>query len=554
VRWQLIALVAAVALAGCLGTAGDDAAEPAEANATDADLPDERYEVQPVEVEHLETSDGEAVENAIYRPDTDEPVPVFINFSPYWGDTADERGDPFAQYMIEEYVPRGYAVVLSSIRGTGHSEGCFQIGSDREVADLKETVERFADADWSNGNVIAGGKSYDSTPQNGLVAKDPPEGLVGLFHVSGITDMYRYTYRQGVPYGHGPIFNTYYYGQSVHEYGVAGSPSGSATYEDEDADSLARAVDDAACTELPEMQASGVGSGVHGLKTDYWTERDWNRHVADSDWNGSIFFVHGLQDWNVKPDHILPWLERLPDQVDVKGWLHQDTEDGTGHVYPMREDWNATMLRWLEHAGRGADTGVDWTVEVASDDGVWREHETWPPEEGEDREVLVNELTAYASEEGNVEVEGPLGVDDHDLERPLRYAGQPTVDVEVEVQGNPDPVFTVVLYEEDEDGERTWVNEGVLRGVYRNGLTQPDPFPQGEHVEIEIPLYPQDDVLEPGHEWIAVFGDQPRHAQPTAAQLQGITYTDHGGAVHLPLAPMDAELDIQPEPTNCFAC
>jgi X-Pro dipeptidyl-peptidase len=546
----LALLVLAAGLAGCIGEQipGD---EELQTGSTDDELAEPTYDILPVEELRLSTSDGTELHSAVYRPDTDEPVPVFVNFSPYWGDSAETRGDPFAQYMIEEYVPRGYAVVLTSLRGTGHSDGCFQIGSDREVADLHETVEHFAQADWSNGNVIAGGKSYDSTPQNGLIAKDPPEGLAGLFHVSGITDMYRYTYRQGVPYTHGPIFNTSYYGQSVHEYGAAGAPDGSSSPEDETPASLARLIDDAACPELAEMQANGVGSGAHGMKTDYWTERDWNRYIADSDWNGSIFFVHGLQDWNVKPDHILPWLDKLPEQIRVKGWLHQDTEDGTGHVYPMRADWNQTMLRWLEHTGKGKDTGVDWGFEVEGDDGVWRASDDWPPEDAEHVDGLVNELVASYSDTGTVQVEGPV---DLPGQAPYRYAGQPNVTVEAEVQGNPDPVFTAVLYEEDEDGEREWVNEGVLRGIYRDGLTDAQPVPQNEHLEIEIPLYPQDDVLEPGHRWIVVFGDDPRYAQPAPGQMHGIAYTDHGGHVDMPLAPMDTTVDEQPEQIGCFAC
>ncbi|MDX1611441.1 MAG: CocE/NonD family hydrolase, partial [Candidatus Thermoplasmatota archaeon] len=366
-RWELLLGLALLTtgIAGCIGTDGpaDDTATTASLG--DLDLPAKVHDLLPVEIEWIETtSDGKAMHTAVYRPDTDDPVGVFINFSPYWGDTAEQRGDNFAQYMIDEYVPRGFAVVLAAIRGTGHSEGCFQIAGDQELQDMHDVIDHFADVPWSNGNVAAGGKSYDSTPQNGLIAKNPHEALKGIFHVSGITDMYRYNYRQGVTYAHGTAFNTYYYLQGTDEYGASflSTPTVENTMS-EDPESLSRILDDAACTELPQMQASGIGSGIHGMKDAYWIERDWNRYIADTDWNGSIFFVHGLQDWNVKPDHILPWLQLLPEQIPVKGWLHQDTENN-GHVYPMRADWNQTMLTWLHHTLNGADVPIDWTVQA----------------------------------------------------------------------------------------------------------------------------------------------------------------------------------------------
>lgn len=538
VAWTLLA----AGLAGCIGAAPGSVPNAAggidDAAATDAGP----YEIREPEVVWVKASDGTRIHNVVYRPDTNASVPVFVNFSPYWGDTADERGDAFASYMIERYVPKGYAVVLSAIRGTGHSEGCFRIAGDRELKDLHEVVDHFAGAAWSSGKVAAGGKSYDSTPQNGLVAKYPHPALEGLFHVSGISDMYRYTYRQGVPYWHGAAFNTYYYLQGTDEYGAsivgAGDPA------DEDADSLARLIDDAACPELPEMQASGVGSALHGTKTGYWQERDWNRYIGDSSWNGSVFFVHGLQDWNVKPDHILPWLDELPDDVRVKGWLHQDCSGhdcatGTGHVYPMRQDWNETMDRWMAETLKGRDTGLTYDVEVESTDDVWRRADTWPPASVEHREVAVD----VPDGEATVIAAG---------EEPVRLAGRPAVRVTA-TSASPDPVLTGMLVEVGPDGEREWTNEAVLRGVHRSGLDEPDPVPVGEPVAYELVAYPQDDVIEAGHELVVDLGAEPRHAEPWPGQMQAVDYAGQATVV-LPLAPMGTALADQPVDGPCFAC
>lgn len=524
-----------LALAGCISDGPDEATPERILDAPSAAI----HDILPVIEEWVPSLiDGKRMHNAVYRPDTDERVPVFINFSPYWGDTAEDMGDNFARYMIEEYVPRGYAVVLSAVRGTGHSEGCFQIGGDQELIDSYDVIEHFANQPWSNGNVAAGGKSYDSTTQNGVIAKYPHPDLKGIFHVSGITDMYRYNYREGVPYVSGYIFNSYYYLQGLDEYGASLIGAGDLT--DEDPESIGRVIDDAACTELPPMQANGVGSAAAGAKTPYWIERDWNRYIGDSAWNGSIFFVHGFQDWNVKPDHILPWLSLLPGDVRVKGWLHQD-EYNDGHVYPMRDDWNQTMLAWLDHELKGLDTGVydSPAFDVEGSDGIWRHMDAGPPRGGADGDA---DRVAWTQDGLAI---GPFDQD-------VRYTGQATVTAMVTPLG-PDPVLSVVLYEEDAAGALHWRNEAVLRIVYRNGLDVPAPVTPGQTTEVVASFYPQDDVLPAGSRWVLAVQETPTFAAPLPSQLDTLSVGDVSfSATLLPAA--DGVMGLQPRAIACFAC
>ncbi len=525
-RALVVLLLVTVAFAGCSDAPSpDEAVDDAVHHA--GQLSEKLHEILPVIEEWIPMDDGKRMHTAVYLPDTDEPVPVFINFSPYWGDTAELGGDAFSQYMINEYVPRGYAVVLAALRGTGHSEGCFSIGGDREVYDMHLVVDHFANAEWSNGLVATGGKSYDSSPTNGLIAKFPHPALRGVFHVSGITDMYAYNYKGGVPYATGPIFNTYYYLQGTDEYGV--SLVGAGGYDDEDAESLARLIDDVACPDLPFVQASGIGSGVTGLKDDYWIERDWTRYVGESDWNGSIFFVHGLQDWNVKPDHILPWITELPEQINVKGWLHQG-----GHVYPERQDWNLTMLRWLDSELKGIDTGF-WDEprwEVRSDNGDWYTHDAWPP-------ALWDASSSSATPTATGA--GIGGFDD-----PLHLSG--SILLELEGRSSGDGVVTAIVYDEAPDGTRTWLTEGVMRTIYQDGLDFPNP---DQDWSIELLTHPFDHILEPGHRLSIDFQADLRYGIVLPTQLDAVSITDH--VIHLPVAEPTLN-DPQPADMECFAC
>jgi predicted acyl esterase len=484
---------------------------------------------------------GIRINNAVYRPDVpaDLKVPVYINFSPYWADTAMSEGDNFAKYMIHEYVPRGFAVVLTAVRGTGHSEGCFEVGSDREAKDLQEVVDFFAAEDWSNGNVAAGGKSYDSTTQNGFIAKFPTPNLKGLFHVEGITDMYSYTFQNGVPAREdSAAFTTDYgVGQGLSEYAggaVAGDPT------NEDAESLQRLAGDA-CTATPLGAASAGSSTAAGAKTAYWIERDWTRSIATSSWNGSIFFVHGFQDWNVQPSHILPWIDQVNanGNIQVLAWLHQWTkgdEEGAGsdgHVYPMRTDWNETMLRWLDAILKGKDTGLDslYGYDLQDTDLKWHHEPTWPPTSGLSlTQVADNAATTLATDA--VHISGALRID------------------VAATSANADPVLTAVVYDVN-GAERTWIGEAVLRGVFRDSLESPTPITPGSAITYHLETYPLDHVVKAGHKLAIDLGANTMHSVVLPTQLQGVTY----GAAEVFVPTASADL-IEPQPVwmKCFAC
>lgn len=557
--WMLLLLVP---LAGCLD--GDEvdegpaapafqqaAADPFFANVTvrgDVDLSvlsQPIHDILPVQEQLVTMSDGVNMHNALYLPDGEGPFPVFINFSPYWGDTAETMGDNFGKYLIENFVPRGYAVVLSAIRGTGHSEGCFEVASDREALDLKEVIDHYATQPWSNGHVAAGGKSYDSTTQNAVIAKFPTPNLKAIFHVSGITDMYSYTFHNGLwARADAGLFTTVYSaGQGTNEgfTNAEGTPDGA---------KILRTTGDLTCQENLETVAIPVSTYATGAKTDYWIERDWTRDIGNSEWDGSIFFYHGFHDWNVQPSHIQPWIDNLPDQIDVKLWLHQDKEN-LGHLYPMRTDWNLTFLRWLDQELKGIDTGF-WDEprnELQGTDLKWRAMDTWPAAP-----------TAYAFEDNSVSVGNVnIGVglantrtlvldrEFLELDGAYRLAGSISATFAMTAT-TADPAVTMIVRVGD-----TWVGEASLRAIFRDSLEVPTPVVPGTPVTYTLETYPLDVIVPAGQDLVLEFGGAPEQVIPVPTQMQGNEYDLGDLVLGLPLAPVDA-LAIQPEPMPCIAC
>ena len=101
--------------------------------------------------------------------------PVILEASPYHGTLADREGmrilpDPVGEDGVSlgltgYFAPKGYAVVMMDLRGTGQSDGCLDHLGAKDAQDLKDVVEWAASQPWSNGRVGMTGHSYvGSTP------------------------------------------------------------------------------------------------------------------------------------------------------------------------------------------------------------------------------------------------------------------------------------------------------------------------------------------------------------------------------------------------------
>jgi predicted acyl esterase len=87
--------------------------------------------------------DGVMLHARVYRPDTSSDpgwkTPIILVHSPYYGNTPSRSMD-----LVHRYTPRGYTVVLSSVRGTGDSGGCLEQDGPNQAKDFKTLVEYFA--------------------------------------------------------------------------------------------------------------------------------------------------------------------------------------------------------------------------------------------------------------------------------------------------------------------------------------------------------------------------------------------------------------------------
>ncbi|MGW2176051.1 Xaa-Pro dipeptidyl-peptidase [Streptomyces sp. NPDC001705] len=303
-------------------------------------------------------------------------IPVIMDASPYYSccgrgnesqkKTYDADGDVVGMplYYDNYFVPRGYAFVGVDLAGTNRSDGCVDVGGPSDVRSAKAVVDWLngrakaytsrdggerAEATWTNGKTGMIGKSWDGTIANGVAATGV-EGLETIVPIAAISSWYDYYFSQGAPlYDSGPDWLSDY----------VNSP-----------DARAR------CEAVQQRLVDGAPRS--GDLTRLWTERDYVKAAGKV--KASVFLVHGMQDLNVRTQHVGPWWDALAKNgVDRKIWLSQ-----TGHVDPFdfrRADWVDTLHRWFDHELLGHDNGIDREpmADIERGPDRWETSRTWPP-------------------------------------------------------------------------------------------------------------------------------------------------------------------------------
>ncbi len=407
------AFVLLSSFAGCFGLGGDADDRPVEEIAAvesrpltsflhDVTVKDPSLNVASAVIEHWRILVREDIHLDAWtaRPTHEPKVPLVLEVTPYYG-----GGSPLTNQCPgliptshcfgawgEELVAHGYAVGLVSVRGTGNSEGCFTQAGPQEARDTATAIEYFAAQPWSNGHVALMGVSYPgTTPMDVWV--EAPEHLSAVVPIEGITDLYKYSFVNGIPIIYG--FNNYYW--AIVGLGPAGLEGGNQVY---DPASALYAVRGEGCTDQADVQRAGAQGIAEGNKDAYWQLRDFTAELR-ADWDkprAPIFFIQGFQDWNVKPHNMEQWVEAVQETgVPFKAWLGQwehNWPDGTlsqgaSHCDGMRNDtcrydwWNATLIAWFDQWLKDVDTGIMDAppVQIQSDNMLWRNEPYWPPED-----------------------------------------------------------------------------------------------------------------------------------------------------------------------------
>ncbi|MFP5320892.1 MAG: CocE/NonD family hydrolase [Acidimicrobiia bacterium] len=346
----------------------------------------------------LPMADGEEVYLEITRPDPAKhedlgPVPVILEASPYHGTLADREGTRIFPDPVDAegnpigltgyFAPRGYAVAMMDLRGTGLSTGCLDHLGPKDASDLKAVIEWLHGQDWSNGRIGMTGHSYvGSTPA--VAAAQDPEGLVTIAPSAGLASMYDHQFHNGVPWllqWIGPMVA--YEGLALERdlppeapaIPVLGSGNDGENFEANGPNPQT------GCGLANSAAISGPGQ-LTGQYEAWHAERDWREGAAEADL--PVFMIHGVHD-NAARIPASEWFfggrfDREEDKVWIGQWDHGSTNGRCGDVEGQRvlhptcrfEQFQYALHAWFDHhlLGTGVDTGPAVEAFLNAEDAV----------------------------------------------------------------------------------------------------------------------------------------------------------------------------------------
>src|SRR5919109_1084063 len=161
--------------------------------------------------------DGTAIQIGLVRPEVPKGVrvPVIVRASPYYPALQTVNVETCDQFLVENFVPQGFAVALVAVRGTADSGGCFELFGPNERADLDQAVRWLGMQSWSNGRVGMIGLSYDGSTPWMVAAKGNPY-LKTIVPLDGVPDPFDLLFGSGTPDWRGPgILSGASYGTSA---------------------------------------------------------------------------------------------------------------------------------------------------------------------------------------------------------------------------------------------------------------------------------------------------------------------------------------------------
>jgi predicted acyl esterase len=512
----------------------------------------------PVRVE-IPSPQGGSIEMGLFLPDTDEKVPILLFSTPYLDaeeSVAREAGQAVApvpvppnpvankpgvppsvvnpsvsvRSLITNFVPHGYAVVTHSVRGTGGSDGCNDLMGAGEMADIDAALTWLGTQDWSSGAIAMTGVSYDgSTPWTAAATGNPY--VKTILPISGVPDLYGLMYRNGSSETRGPFLLNALYIQGGIDSGEAAQAPGRLCPE---------------AIEGPVL--SGLAGALGEDPTGYWP-------LVEQNYKGSVFSIQGLQDWNVDPSQVIPWVDELESQgIRTRQLLGQ-----WGHAWPdgigtdganvdcsdtgglpgacVRADWKEIMLRWLDHELKGLNVDIGAPVQVRDDLGRWRNEERYPPH---DTTWTTYHLSGglLASEPGPSQsfvlypthnaiphgfIPDPPAAADIAIQRAADFVlgpvaqdtlvvGLPKVHVTVTPHG-PGGYMGATLIERTPDGDERYLGWTSMNLRFADGTTTSKPVVPGQPLEVKMEIQPLDSVVQAGNQLVVrlwVLGDRDR--------------------------------------------
>ena len=478
-----------------------------------------------------------------------EKVPVIAVVSPYFsfGQPGSESGATYVvgagrgEFIYDNFIPHGYAFAQVSVFGTEESSGCFDYRGAGEGLGIHHAVEWLGQQNWSNGNVGLYGKSYEGATQWEAAALGS-EHLKTIVPISGTTALHPLLYKNGSAEARSQVMHMNYFGSTV-------------DYNGDDLDNI--------CPDILEgIFAGPVTYGMGELDpymANYYDERS---HIdkAFQNWNGSIYWIQGMQDWNVDPHQVFGgpsgtnwYLDYTAAGYDVRGmlgqWEHnypdqwskhnnQDPGYGGEAIHNMtRWDWAQDLFEWYEYYLKGVGPKPDLHAQIQRNDGQWRIEEVWPPADAAWQSL---DLSGCATEGNSVGIgQSGMTITCDGYSEDVHIAGLPTLHLDVTASWDGGQIFAEL--QDAETGMR--LGHATMDIRYYQGGYEPTTVLPGQSLTMLMEFQALDVILPAGHGIKLVLSETGEDYLPPACGVSCPVFVN-GGTFSFPEIERDGSTEF----------
>jgi predicted acyl esterase len=474
--------------------------------------------------------DGKLLYLEVTKPKGAKRLPVVLEASPYHGpmgdregtrilpDPKDEDGNPLG--LTGFFAPRGYAVVMMDLRGTGRSQGCLDHLGPNDAKDLKTVVEWAAAQPWSNGRVGMTGHSYvGSTPM--VAAAQNPKGLATIVPSAGLASMYDHQFQGGVP------FNAQYAGP-IAAYELISlnrslPPGINTIAAGTTGDNFGKDPQETGCG-LPNSAATAGTGQVTGQYQGWHAARDHSKGATAA--KIPAFLVHGVND-NAARITAADWFMDRGARAGDKAWIGQ-WDHGSGFAPTRRGiQWPYALLGWFDKHLKNKAVSTGPASEVFMNDSpTFAGAKT---DDGE-REVLVTKgypaakptLTLFPSADGTLVGKAPAAGAASFTGDARGQLGQttglvswatPVMTKDLVLAGVPELTMTASttapqvhlianLLDRSPDGTTRRISQFSLNPLLREGLDRTAMVMPGAPMKMSLPAMAMGHRLAKGHQLV----------------------------------------------------
>ena len=506
----------------------------------------------------LRAIDGIELYVEVTRPAAPGRYPVIAEISPYHGTVYNRDGFrmlPSEGGLVKYFVPRGYAVVMMDLRGTGKSQGCLDELGPNDRADIKRVVEWAAAQTWSNGRVATIGHSYPGGTSVAALSQRP-KGLVTAVVSAGLGSMYDHQFQGGVPIDGTWLGTIYAYNELAI---VRHLPPGidSPLENERTGDSFGENTQYAGCGTLSSSATAGHAE-LTGQYVEWDRLRDFRAAATASP--VPVFAIHGVND-DAARVAALNWFIERNGQVRRNGkpvvdklWLGQWTH-GVGCCPNQRgEQWVAALHAWFDKHLQRRNVPTGPPVEVFLADGAQQDAVPAGRDEifterrfpGSPRMLALHTsasggLSTRPGRPGSVSYAAdPFGWFDErftgaaefktpPLASDVLLVGVPEVVIEAS-ETTPMLHFIANVYEEDEDGEWRRLSTCTINSALRYSLDSVAPALAGQRYTLDPPCWAMAQHVRKGHRLVLhIAASDPDKFPFFAIDPQVVVFTGQGG-------------------------